>query len=388
MIEFDGVSKIYGNGVVGLNNVNLQIQQGEFVAIIGLSGAGKSTLIRTINRMIDHTNGTLTVDGIDVATLKGASLRKFRRKIGMIFQSFNLVMRSSVIKNVLASQVPDMNPLLSFFGIFSKQQKLQALSALDSVGILDKAYTRCDELSGGQQQRVALARTLNQNPNIILADEPVAALDPVTAHQVMDDFKRINQERNISILLNIHHVDLALEYADRVIIVDSVSKRHSACGARIGLLLSKNEEFMKNAMKIAQGRLCSSTVDQVGAAALFRLPKSYYDEVKKEYCGRRDVVYEELMKIPGVVCQKPGGAFYMTAKLPVDSVEDFLLFLLEEFEDNGETVMFAPAEGFYATPGLGKDEMRIAYVLNQDNMRRGVELIRLGLEAYNKKKGK
>lgn len=217
MIEFDGVSKIYGNGVVGLNNVNLQIQQGEFVAIIGLSGAGKSTLIRTINRMIDHTNGTLTVDGIDVATLKGASLRKFRRKIGMIFQSFNLVMRSSVIKNVLASQVPDMNPLLSFFGIFSKQQKLQALSALDSVGILDKAYTRCDELSGGQQQRVALARTLNQNPNIILADEPVAALDPVTAHQVMDDFKRINQERNISILLNIHHVDLALEYADRVI---------------------------------------------------------------------------------------------------------------------------------------------------------------------------
>lgn len=178
------------------------------------------------------------------------------------------------------------------------------------------------------------------------------------------------------------------EYADRVIIVDSVSKRHSACGARIGLLLSKNEEFMKNAMKIAQGRLCSSTVDQVGAAALFRLPKSYYDEVKKEYCGRRDVVYEELMKIPGVVCQKPGGAFYMTAKLPVDSVEDFLLFLLEEFEDNGETVMFAPAEGFYATPGLGKDEMRIAYVLNQDNMRRGVELIRLGLEAYNKKKGK
>ena len=141
-------------------------------------------------------------------------------------------------------------------------------------------------------------------------------------------------------------------------------------------------------MKIAQGRLCSSTVDQVGAAALFRLPKSYYDEVKKEYCGRRDVVYEELMKIPGVVCQKPGGAFYMTAKLPVDSVEDFLMFLLEEFEDNGETVMFAPAEGFYATPGLGKDEMRIAYVLNQDDMRRGVELIRLGLEAYNKKKGK
>ena len=155
---------------------------------------------------------------------------------------------------------------------------------------------------------------------------------------------------------------------DRVIIIDSVSKRFSACGARIGLLVSKNQEFMQNVMKIAQGRLCVSTVDQVGAAALFKLPASYYDEVKAEYCGRRDVVYEELMKIPGVVCQKPGGAFYMTAKLPVDSVEDFLMFLLTEFEDNGETVMFAPAEGFYATPGLGKDEMRIAYVLNQADM--------------------
>ena len=172
---------------------------------------------------------------------------------------------------------------------------------------------------------------------------------------------------------------------DRVIIIDSVSKRFSACGARIGLLVSKNQEFMQSVMKIAQGRLCVSTVDQVGAAALFKLPASYYDEVKAEYCGRRDVVYEELMKIPGVVCRKPGGAFYMTAKLPVDSVEDFLMFLLTEFEDNGETVMFAPAEGFYATPGLGKDEMRIAYVLNQADMRRGVELIRLGIEAYNKR---
>ena len=178
------------------------------------------------------------------------------------------------------------------------------------------------------------------------------------------------------------------DLADRVILIDSVSKRFSACGARIGCVISKNEEFMASVMKIAQGRLCVSTVDQVGAAALFRLPAEYYDEVKAEYCGRRDVVYEELMKIPGVVCQKPGGAFYMSAKLPVDDIEDFLMFMLEEFDDNGETAMFAPEEGFYATPGLGKDEIRIAYVLNQADMRRGVELIRLGLEAYNKKLGK
>ena len=175
------------------------------------------------------------------------------------------------------------------------------------------------------------------------------------------------------------------EYADRVLVVDSVSKRFSACGARIGFILSKSDLFMDNAMKIAQGRLCSPTVDQVGAAALYTLPQSYYDEMKAEYEGRRPVGYEERMKIPGVVCRKPGGAFYMTAKLPVENIEDFLMFLLTEFDDNGETVMFAPAEGFYATPGLGRDEMRIAYVLKQEDLRRAVELIRLGIEAFNKK---
>ena len=217
LIEFKNVSKTYPNGVKGLKNVNLTIDQGEFVAIIGLSGAGKSTLIRTINRMIDITEGQLIVDGVDVMTLHGKSMRRFRRRIGMIFQSFNLVTRSTAIKNVLTSMVPDMGFFRVLLGLFTREQKMQALEALDKVGILDKAYTRCDQLSGGQQQRVALARTLNQSPSIILADEPVAALDPVTAHQVMSDFKRINEELNISVLINIHHVDLALKYATRVI---------------------------------------------------------------------------------------------------------------------------------------------------------------------------
>ncbi|MBN1778347.1 MAG: phosphonate ABC transporter ATP-binding protein [Clostridiales bacterium] len=217
MIEFIRTGKTYPNGVRGLDGVDLKIEQGEFVAIIGLSGAGKSTLIRTINRMIDVTDGQVIVDGVDVMTLRGKSLRRFRRHIGMVFQSFNLVSRSTVIKNVLTSMVPDMDFFSVLFGVFTKKQELAALTALDKVGILDKAYTRCDQLSGGQQQRVALARTLNQNPSIILADEPVAALDPVTANQVMNDFKRINKEMNISILINIHHVDLALEFADRII---------------------------------------------------------------------------------------------------------------------------------------------------------------------------
>ena len=217
MIEFKDVSKTYPNGTKGLQHINLQIEQGEFVAIIGLSGAGKSTLIRTINRMIDITEGQLIVDGTDVMTLKGAELRKFRRKIGMIFQSLNLISRSSVINNVLTSNVPDMPWYKVLLGIYSKEQKLKALEALDKVNILDKAYHRCDELSGGQMQRVALARTLAQNPSIILADEPVASLDPIMADVVMSDFAKINKEMNITILLNIHHVDLALKYATRVI---------------------------------------------------------------------------------------------------------------------------------------------------------------------------
>lgn len=217
MIEFKNVSKTYPNGTKGLKNINLKIDQGEFLAIIGLSGAGKSTLIRTINRMIDITGGELIVDDIDVMTLKGADLRKYRRKVGMIFQSFNLVNRSTVLKNVLASDVPDMPWYKTLFGVYSKEQKIKALEALDKVNILEKAYVRCDQLSGGQQQRVALARTLNQNPSIILADEPVASLDPIIADVVMSDFARINKELNITILLNIHHVDLALKYATRVL---------------------------------------------------------------------------------------------------------------------------------------------------------------------------
>ena len=217
MIKFDNVNKVYSNGLHALKNVSLEIKQGEFVAIIGLSGAGKSTLLRTINRMHDISEGSLTVNGQEVNDLSGKDLRKFRRKVGMVFQSFNLVTRTTVINNVLTSRVPDMPLWKSIIGLYSKEDKVIALEALDKVGILDKAYVRADQLSGGQQQRVALARTLAQKPEIILADEPVAALDPITAKQVMDDFKKINKELNMSVLINIHQVDLALKYADRVI---------------------------------------------------------------------------------------------------------------------------------------------------------------------------
>ncbi len=217
MISFKNVDKVYPGGLHALKNVTLDIEQGEFIAIIGLSGAGKSTLIRTINRMHDINGGILEVNGQVVNNLKGKELRRFRRKIGMVFQSFNLVPRTSVIKNVLTSRVPDLPLWQSILGLYSKSDKIMALEALDKVGILEKAYIRTDQLSGGQMQRVALARTLAQDPEIILADEPVASLDPMTAKTVMQDFKRINKDLNITVIINIHHVDLALKYADRVI---------------------------------------------------------------------------------------------------------------------------------------------------------------------------
>ncbi len=217
MIEFKKLSKTYPNGTKELIHVDLKIEQGEFVAIIGLSGSGKSTLIRCVNRMHDITGGELLVDDINVNSLNQKEVRKFRRRIGMVFQSFNLVTRTTVLKNVLTAFVPELKGFRKFFGIFPKQYKLQALEALDKVDMLEKAFSRVDQLSGGQQQRVALARSLGQNPEIILADEPVAALDPITSNQVMEDFRKINEQNNITILINIHDVDLALKYCKRVV---------------------------------------------------------------------------------------------------------------------------------------------------------------------------
>lgn len=173
------------------------------------------------------------------------------------------------------------------------------------------------------------------------------------------------------------------EAAQNVIVVDSISKRFSACGARIGSIASKNEELMSNLMKICQARLCSATLDQVGAAALYRLDPSYFDDIKKEYEHRRNVAVEALNEIEGIKYGVPEGAFYITCKLPVDNAENFLMFLLTEFEVNGETTMFAPAGGFFTDPEVGKSDMRIAYVLNADDLRKGINIIKEGIKAYN-----
>ncbi|OPJ57190.1 pyridoxal phosphate-dependent aminotransferase [Alkalithermobacter paradoxus] len=169
---------------------------------------------------------------------------------------------------------------------------------------------------------------------------------------------------------------------DRVIIVDSVSKRYSACGARIGSIASKNKELMNQILKLCQGRLCVPTLEQVGAVELYKTDESYFEEVNQEYKKRRDIVYKKLSEIDGVVCKEPKGAFYVVAKLPVENAEDFVIWMLRDFDLNGETVMMAPAEGFYSTPGLGKDEVRLAYILNEDDLTKAMEVLKKGLETY------
>ena len=173
-------------------------------------------------------------------------------------------------------------------------------------------------------------------------------------------------------------------YEDNVIVIDSVSKRFSACGARVGMLISKNKEFMAQAMKWCQCRLCSATVDQVGAAALYSLDPSYFDEIREEYRHRRDTMVSKLKEIPGVVCEMPKGAFYVMAALPVDDADKFQMWLLNEYNDHGDTVLFACGEPFYATPGKGRNEVRLAYTINAEDITRAIEILGRGIEEYNK----
>lgn len=217
MIIFDNVSKTYGNGVKGLDHINLTIEDGEFVSIIGLSGAGKSTLLRSINRLNDVSEGEITINGVSVTKAGKKELRQIRRKIGLISQNFNLVKRSTVQKNVLSGRLGYYSTWKSILGLFSKEDYERTTDALERVGLLDKLHTRSDELSGGQQQRVSIARTLVQQADIILADEPVASLDPVTTQKIMKDLQNINKGMGKTVIVNIHSVELARTFSTRII---------------------------------------------------------------------------------------------------------------------------------------------------------------------------
>src|SRR5699024_5925031 len=217
MIELKDVSLVYPNGTEGLKKVNTKIKDGEFVVVVGLSGAGKSTFIRSINRLVTPTSGELLVDGEDILTYGSSKLRKLRTKIGMIFQSYNLVHRSNVLKNVLARGLGHTGTLRSIFNFYTKEDVGLTKENLKHNNIYDHIFNSADKLSCGQQQRVSNACLLTQRPSYILADEPVASLDPPTSHQVMTYLKKINKEDNITTIVNLHFIDMAMEYADRII---------------------------------------------------------------------------------------------------------------------------------------------------------------------------
>jgi phosphonate transport system ATP-binding protein len=217
MLRIEHLTKVYPNGTVALKDVSFQVEDGEFLAVIGLSGSGKSTLLRCINRLIEPTSGKIIWNNTDLTALSAAEMRKVRRQIGMVFQQFNLVKRSSVLTNVLSGRLGYVRPSQSLFNYFSPEDRQRALDNLDRMGLRDKAHTRADSLSGGQQQRVGIARALMQDPKLVLADEPVASLDPVLAHTILKHLEWMNRELGITVLCSLHFLDLVHRYATHAI---------------------------------------------------------------------------------------------------------------------------------------------------------------------------
>jgi len=217
MLKVEHLTKVYDDGTRALQGISFEIPDGQFLIIIGLSGSGKSTLLRCINRLVEPTEGRVFWNDVDITATSQEELRHIRRRIGMIFQHFNLVKRSRVITNVLAGRLGYTNPTLSLFNHFSRTDVELALQNLERVGIADQAYKRADELSGGQQQRVGIARALMQNPELMLVDEPVSALDPATSHSIMRYLEELNKKDGMTILCSLHFLSLARAYADRII---------------------------------------------------------------------------------------------------------------------------------------------------------------------------
>lgn len=250
LLDLKKVTKYYNGETPALSDVSFSLQEGEFVSVIGPSGAGKSTLLRCINRMIEATSGDIFFDGIVVSKLSKRELRKLRTKIGMIFQHYNLVDRLSVIENVLHGRLGNKSTLAGVLGSYNQEEKRQAFRIIEILGLKDQVYKRCDQLSGGQKQRVGIARALVQNPKMILCDEPIASLDPNSSKIIMDHLRNISTEMEITVLVNLHQVNVALKYSDRIIGVNSgkvvfdgspenltVNKIHEIYGSESGELI-------------------------------------------------------------------------------------------------------------------------------------------------------
>lgn len=217
LVELQQVRKVFPNGVVALDGISLQVQRGEFLAVIGLSGSGKSTLLRCINRLVEPTDGRVLFEGRDVTHIRGRELRQYRSQIGMVFQQFNVIERRTVLENVLVGTLGRVPVWRSLVGSFPRELVEEALQKLEIVGLAEKAFDRVRALSGGQKQRVALARALMQHPRLLLADEPVASLDPATSHSVMRYLEEVNRQLGVTIVCSLHFLSLVRRYASRVV---------------------------------------------------------------------------------------------------------------------------------------------------------------------------
>ncbi|OQC00304.1 MAG: Phosphate-import ATP-binding protein PhnC [Firmicutes bacterium ADurb.Bin099] len=217
ILEFKNVSKVYNNTTKALTDVSFSVDEGEFVSIIGPSGSGKSTILRCINRLVDVTQGSIFFDGHDISQADKKEIREIRKKAGMIFQHYNLVNRLSVIENVLHGRLGYKSSIVGAVGHYTEEEKKRAFHILAMLGLTEQAYKRCDELSGGQKQRVGIARSLMQEPRVLLCDEPIASLDPSSAKVIMDYLEYINETMKITCIANLHQVDVAMAYAKRII---------------------------------------------------------------------------------------------------------------------------------------------------------------------------
>ena len=243
--------------------------------------------------------------------------------------------------------------------------------------------------------RAKIEAMINEHTKAILVTNPGNPTGTVLTHEEMRLIADIAKEHDLFLVSDEVYREFVYggeplatmaefeDVTENVVIIDSVSKRFSSCGARVGMIVSRNQELMAQALKMCQGRLCSATLDQIGASALYSVDPEYFAAVREEYKARRDTIMKKLSVIPDVICKCPKGAFYLMAALPIDDADTFQQWLLEEFEDHGDTVMFAPGEGFYGTPGKGKNEVRIAYVLKQTDLERAMDLLALGIQAYN-----
>ena len=217
MLELENISVLYDGRVLAVDDVSLEVKQGEFVGVIGSSGSGKSTLLKAINLLVRPSQGKVYVDDVEITGMNPAQLKNIRKSIGFIFQDYNLIERSTVIDNVLIGRLGYKSPFKSLLGIFSNDDYERAEKALSQVGLSEKMFVKAHELSGGQKQRVAIAKTLCQRPRVILADEPVSSLDITTSQNVMDYFKKVNEKKNMTIIINLHDVNLAKKYCERII---------------------------------------------------------------------------------------------------------------------------------------------------------------------------